>query len=396
MKKHIYAFVTAMLLCIVLCLPAFADGQQYVFDDTGVFTAEDIAELDALAEQIYQAHDFRVAFVRVDDATVYNAEDITDLLEAVYNEEYGSEDGIIIGCDNSYWNAYRSGSAVELFSDDDVDRIWNAYGANDSYVGGVKAYYATVEPYLDGELVVSPVIVEATTVKCDSRLNDMADLLTAEQEAALLARLDEISQQQDFDLVVVTADDLGGKYYVDYADDYFDYNNFGLGGGRDGALLLISMEPNNRKCYISTSGRGIDAFTDSTIESLLDVIVDEHLAYGEYYEAADSFVTLCDDKLTPPTVSELLPKWIGTALLIALVIAFIRIQSMKSQMKSVRSQAAANSYLDGDLNVTQASDIFLYHTVTRTKRESSSSSGGGSSSHHSSSGSSHGGGGRSF
>ena len=61
-------------------------------------------------------------------------------------------------------------------------------------------------------------------------------------------------------------------------------------------------------------------------------------------------------------------------------------------MKSVHSQAAANSYMKKDsLNVTESTDLFLYHNMTRTEKKKESSS-EGSSTHTSSSGTTHGGG----
>ena len=57
-----------------------------------------------------------------------------------------------------------------------------------------------------------------------SRLVDNADLLTEEEENLLLARLDEVSQRQQFDVVIVTASSIDGKSPMAYADDFFDYN----------------------------------------------------------------------------------------------------------------------------------------------------------------------------
>lgn len=238
------------------------------------------------------------------------------------------------------------------------------------------------------------------------RLVDDADLLSDSEEASLLARLDEISSRQQFDVVIVTVDSLGDYYYVDYADDYFDYNGFGFGENFDGALLLISMEPGNRVCYISTCGYGLTALDDSTIDRMLDDIVDDHLADGEYNEAMNRFADLCDyfvaqakdghpGELPRVPFSSALSSALALGLLLGLIVAAIRVLILKHSMKSVRRQHGAGNYVRaGSLNLTASSDLYLYSTVSRSKREQSSS--GGSSSHTSSSGRSHGGGGRSF
>lgn len=400
MKKW-YSLLMAAVLCAALCVPAMAISPVYVTDDLGVLTEEEWKDVNALAARIDKAHGFHVCFLLAEDAGDYGTDSVGEMLEAVYTDRFGSDDGIIVGIDDhaAAWNVYRSGKGDRYFSDDNVDRIWMAYEAATSYYQGLLNYFMAVEPYLGGELVVSPELGAASTVQCDLRLNDMADLLSDSEEADMLSKLNEISDRLQFDVVVVTADDLGGKYYVDYADDYFDYNGFGFGETYDGALMLISMEPGNRQCYISTSGLGIQTLTDSRIDRMLDEIVDEHLAYGEYVEAMDSFAELCDkyvtNEITPTPVPVKIGNWVVVSIVIGLIAAAIRLALMKSGMKSVRMQAAADSYIAGDLNVTRSSDLYLYSTVSRSKRETSSSS-GGSSSHHSSSGHSHGGGGRSF
>lgn len=53
------------------------------------------------------------------------------------------------------------------------------------------------------------------------RLVDRADLLSELEEEELEARLDEISERQAADVVVVTVNSLDGKSAQDYADDFY-------------------------------------------------------------------------------------------------------------------------------------------------------------------------------
>ena len=96
------------------------------------------------------------------------------------------------------------------------------------------------------------------------RVQDLADLLSDSEEAALLEKLDELYERQKMEIVVLTTDTLEGMTPRDYADDMYDYSGFGYGEDRDGALLLISMEDND--WYISTHGYGITVFTDAGIQ----------------------------------------------------------------------------------------------------------------------------------
>ena len=74
------------------------------------------------------------------------------------------------------------------------------------------------------------------------RLTDSAGLLSSVENEELLRKLDEISVRQACDVVIVTTNGLGGKTPTEFADDFFDYNGFGIGPDADGILLMISME----------------------------------------------------------------------------------------------------------------------------------------------------------
>lgn len=235
------------------------------------------------------------------------------------------------------------------------------------------------------------------------RVLDMADLLTDSEEEALNEKLDEISIRQDMDVVVATTDDLEGFSVAEYADLLYEGCEFGYGSGKDGLMLLISME--DRDWYISTCGYGITAFTDAGIDYIGEQITSD-LSDGNYAAAFTSYAELCDDFITQarssdPYDSGNLPSqplslvWIPIALVIGFVIAKIIVGNMKSELKTVRKQAAANSYVkSGSMNITESRDLFLYHTVTKAAKPKNSSS--GSSTHRSSSGTTHGGGGGKF
>lgn len=233
---------------------------------------------------------------------------------------------------------------------------------------------------------------------------DDADLLTDREEKSLYEKLEEICVRQKMDIVIVTKKTLDGTAPVDYADDFYDYNGYGYGENRDGLLLLISID--DRGWYISTHGYGITAFTDAGIKYIGDEIK-ENLSDGDYAAAFDDFAGLCDDFITKaragtPYDSGNMPKkplswvWIPVAVVIGFILSFITVGNMKSKLKTVRFQAAANSYMKAEsMNITESRDLYLYSAVTRTAKPKNDDS-GGSSTHTSSSGSTHGGGGGSF
>lgn len=280
-------------------------------------------------------------------------------------------------------------------------------------------------------------------VEENSRLNDSADLLTESEEATLLSWLDEISHEKGFDIVIYTSPDLNGYYDVsDFADDYYDNGKYGYGADRDGILFVISME--ERDWYISTCGYGIELFSDYCIQSIGNAVV-PFLSNGNYPNAFDTFITLCDERLTEAAnglldngdtagadgyyaddyyneyyggnsyyngyynggVKQernlLSVKYILIAFFIGAVAALITVLIMRGKLKTVRFQTTASSYIKKDSMVlTDNRDVYLYRRVSKTpipKQTSNSghnSHSGGGSVHTSSSGTSHGGGGGKF
>ena len=122
------------------------------------------------------------------------------------------------------------------------------------------------------------------------RLADFADLLDDGQEEELEAKLDQVSEDYGCDVVVVTEETLDGAVPQDYADDFFDYNDYGMGEDKSGILFLITMS--ERKWCISTHGEAIQIFTDAGQEYMTDNFV-SYLSDGEYYEGSERRTVRC-------------------------------------------------------------------------------------------------------
>lgn len=250
------------------------------------------------------------------------------------------------------------------------------------------------------------------------KVMDEAGLLTAEEQEALEARAQQIAETYGMDVVIVTNDSLDGKTATEYADDYFDYNDYGIGPYGSGTLLLVSM--GERDWAISTKGKAIRAVTDWGNEQLQDAMLPD-LSNGDYADAFNNYLdeleTLYDsytkdqangsedgssdydgsEDYDGPIFwyylrSKLSLGRILLCMAIAAVISGITVASMAKSMNSARGQRQAREYLVKDsFHLSQSRDRFLYSTVTKTRRAQEEDHGGGSSTHVSSSGSTHGG-----
>ena len=220
------------------------------------------------------------------------------------------------------------------------------------------------------------------------RLVDDAGLLTDAEAQSLTEKLDTLSTQWSMDFVVVTTGSLEGKTATAYADDYFDYNGYGMGSDYSGILFLVSME--DRDWAISTYGNAISVFTDYNQETIMDEVL-PYLSDGYYYDAFDAFASQCDEICQYAEEGDSFPFFMNLLIAVGIgfLVSFIATSVMKGKLKSVRAQAAASSYMkQGSLQVTESRDVFLYRTVSRTAKPKETSS---SSTHTSSSGRTHGG-----
>ena len=247
-------------------------------------------------------------------------------------------------------------------------------------------------------LILAMVVFVGMEVKAahPARVVDNADLLSNLEEIYLAEILNEKSQELNFDIVVVTTNSTEGKSTEAYADDFFDYNGYGMGDNYDGALLLINM--GTREWYISTCGYGIRALSDSD----LDYIGEEtayYLSYGYYCSAFEIFAEMVEEEIAyeqdADTLDggEIVMRAI-MALAIGCALAFIPVLVMKKKLDNVEKKYEASDYVRRDrIVMTEQRDMFLYRNIQRRAKpkDSSGSHGGGSSTHRSSSGRSHGG-----
>lgn len=239
------------------------------------------------------------------------------------------------------------------------------------------------------------------------KIYDFAHILSESEETALFLQISNYIEQNKMDMVVVTIDKNNKSSAMDYADDFYDYNYFGIGSTNDGILLLIDMD--NRVVWISTTGEAQRIYDDNRIDRMLDV-VQPKLTSGRYQLAVEEFIQYADQyvKMGVPNTNkntyidkngeykiplkEFIPMGLFVGSIITIIIIVIGVMSHKNVKKATR----AKYYLQKDsVKITEKNDMFV-NSRTTSVRIDSDSYGGGSSTHHSSSGTSHGGGGRSF
>ncbi len=215
----------------------------------------------------------------------------------------------------------------------------------------------------------------ATSYMDGPKVYDDGDLLTSGEQAELKQRLDAMSEQYKCDVVVATVETLGDMDVEEYSDYLYDTMDYGMFNDGKCIMLLVCME--YRDWALTPYGDASKYFPLSKQDDMIDNFL-PYLSSEDFYSAFEAFADDCEYTFENYGKITVKPMWLGVAAVIGIIIAFIVVLIMKSQLKTVRFQPAANSYLkSGSLNVTQQRDIFLYSTVTRTPKPKNTSSGGG-------------------
>lgn len=243
-----------------------------------------------------------------------------------------------------------------------------------------------------------------------NNVKDYLNYLTGSEALKLQTDIDKIKNDSSLDVVVVITDKTEGKSSMVFADDYYDYNGYGVGSDHSGLLMLINM--GKREVWISTTGKAIDIFTDSRISTMVNHVT-KMLSDKKYYDACNTFINDVrsyasmgipsgqhrvdtEPKGSRPYIDRVLDLMKSLPVyFIALFISLIAvvIASLSSKGKITTSNLTYEE--EGSFILSGTGDDFIREATTRMKIESSSS-GGRSSTHSGSSGRSHGGGGGRF
>lgn len=243
------------------------------------------------------------------------------------------------------------------------------------------------------------------------KVYDYAQELSSSEEDKLKEKTLEYIEKYNMDMVLVTVKHHEKKDTKSYAEDFYDYNNFGLGSTNDGIIFVIDFTFGYTDIYISTTGEAIRMYDDSRINNMLDDIANKK--DSGYYKMFEVFIkdssnyasmgipssnkNVVIDSNGNPVYKKSIPWFL--IIIIDSIITFIVMLILINKNKMIKKSVNANYYLnDNSLMINQKIDKFITtHTSSvRINSDSSSGSGhvGGSSVSRGSSGISHGGGGR--
>lgn len=287
-----------------------------------------------------------------------------------------------------------------------VFSITDVFASTDTFDRAEDNNYLIKKEYnIDDKMLKS--ILSTPAVDATEKIYDFADLYTADEEKELYSIVSKYIENYNFDFAIVTTNNNTKSSTKAYAQDFYDYNDFGIDTDYSGILFLIDMD--KRNFQMITTGAAIKMYTDTRIDICLDEAM-EYISSGDYYDGTVAFVEKVDSYASIGFPDEFgnEPKLSGVSKLIAMpwmgicifalggtgVVMLVFVLSSKNVHKATSSQ----QYLTkSDAKVIgQALISRNVHSTPRYDDSSSGGSGGGSSTSIGSSGTSHGGGGRSF
>lgn len=214
---------------------------------------------------------------------------------------------------------------------------------------------------------------------------DNADILSAEEEAALTEKIEGIRIDKKFDIVIVTVPFYEEADIDAAAQDFYDYSGYGIGTENDGVIFYLATD--EREYAISTTGYGITAITDDALAYMESEMLPD-LGDDDYYNAFTTFINMSEDFViraregNPYSAEEEKDMFsilfnVVVALIVGFAAAFFMAMAKKKNMITVTEQDSAYEYTcEGSMHLTNRQDQFVNTFVTtRVIEENSNNSG---------------------
>lgn len=288
-KLKLLLFTVLIIAAFAAFTCAYADNETFVYDlFNDCMPAEDEARLNKMAQEIYEKYDYAVYYV------------VTATGEGVKTETYAEDfflehtpcvDGFVFvdncGVDfgRHYYAAATAGATIAP-NWTDIDK---EYLREETFFKGAEYLYGKIDKML-GSIQADELHRVKEIENKPAHLLDDADVLTDAEEAALLAKLDEVAASRGFEAFVIAEDTMGGRMPMAYANKVFSAYTLGSEEEMSGIMLLFAKDTGD--WWLMPLGGGTRAFTDSGIEYIGNEIT-QMLIDGKYNEAFNRYADLC-------------------------------------------------------------------------------------------------------
>ena len=240
-------------------------------------------------------------------------------------------------------------------------------------------------------LLLALLIIPASAAESpESCIYDTEGLLTDEEYWTLEDYAQEISTQRQCAVYFVAVDDFrnyGDGDIFNVARQFFLTSDFGMGEGKDGVMLILSMADRDHSLIVH--GFGETALTDYGKDYISEEFLD-NFADNDWYGGCLDYLACTDELLSQAREGNIYDRgsWITSgvlwlwSLILGAVTALIVCLIQRAMMRrKVREQTNALDYVQGDVHITRRRDVYSHTTEIRHKIEKNNSGSSGDHSH---------------
>ena len=369
-----------------------------IIDDAGLLNQYTQNNLTEKMLEIYETYNHRITFITKDfdyagyytDYSEYSA----DIIERANTQITSSGSVIFFG--DAMFNEYV---AFNVHFGEHAALLNHTYLLSNScgeYLDGDNVPTTAYNMAMDAINTIETILAKATKTSIESYIGvgktingfdpivDAGELFTPKEEDALFARVQTILNEYDFDVTLLTMQEVpNGTGLQSYLDWYE-----GIDPTRDGLIFGVSVAPGNREFWTSARKNASNILTEDA-HTRIDDDVPVLLKAGDYYGAFNMHLDLVTEFLqcakegtpykTPMDDVAFFVYIVAAPALLALLFGWMIVKFVfLRQMKTAVIKVEAKDFMEKDsLNLTVNSDTFTHETVTRRYDPPSSSSSGG-------------------
>ena len=156
----------------------------------------------------------------------------------------------------------------------------------------MKRYITLISALLCLCLCYGGLMVRAESPQSEDapRVVDNAGLFLSAEAEQMETRLSEIRGEIGKDIVIYTDVTAYGVSHAERAEDFYDFNGYGVGADKEGVCLFACMDPEDRGWWACCTGPvTMSLYTESAANALDDALY-EYMAAGRYAEGVADWI----------------------------------------------------------------------------------------------------------
>ena len=201
---------------------------------------------------------------------------------------------------------------------------------------------------------------------------DNANILSAETESELSARIEGMIEAHKADFLILTDTTLQGKSVRLYCAEYYESHGYGYGDDINGLVMFIYMPKNGQgRCwYTAFTGDCMRFITESNLETVDDAIepfmkdLDFRQALNVYLDKMDTLFTY--EKFPAEAVDFV--AVIVFALVVGVLVGWLNQRAKKRKMVTIMIANDARTYVLEPFELVGSEDEYVTTTVVATPR----------------------------